>query len=60
MIKRFPDEVLAAMRHESEQVLDQLAAQSDLNGRIWSSMKAYREQAVEMSKISEKELHNWR
>lgn len=59
-IKRFPDAVLAAMRHESEQVLEQVAAQSDLNGRIWASMKAFREQATEMSKISEKELHNWR
>lgn len=59
-LKRFPDEVLAAMRHESEQVLEQLASQSELNGRIWASMKAYREQAAEMSKVSEKQLHNWR
>lgn len=59
-LKRFPDEVLAAMRHESEQVLEQLAGQNELNSRIWTSMKAYREQAVEMSKVSDKELHNWR
>ena len=59
-IKRFPDEVLAALRHESEQVLEQVASQSELNGRIWTSMKNFREQAVEMSKISDKELHNWR
>ncbi|MCL7463258.1 TRAP transporter substrate-binding protein [Pseudomonas sp. NW5] len=59
-LKRFPDTVLAAMRHESEQVLEQLASQSELNGRIWASMKAFREESTLMQNISEKELHNWR
>ncbi|SDU02917.1 TRAP transporter substrate-binding protein [Geopseudomonas guangdongensis] len=59
-LKRFPDPVLAAMRHESEQVLDQLASQNELNGRIWNSMKAFREEVGEMHKLSEKELYNWR
>ena len=59
-LKRFPDPVLAAMRHESEQVLDQLASQNELNGRIWASMKAFRAEVTEMHKLSEKELYNWR
>ena len=40
LLKRFPDEVLQAMQRESEQVLGELAAQSELNGRIWASMQA--------------------
>ena len=59
-LKRFPDEVLAAMQAESEQVLGELAAQSELNGRIWASMKAFQAQVKPMHEISEKELYNWR
>ncbi|MHA3886408.1 TRAP transporter substrate-binding protein [Stutzerimonas stutzeri] len=60
VLKRFPDEVLQAMRNESEQVLGELAAQSELNGRIWASMKAFQAQAEAMHAISEKELYDWR
>lgn len=59
-LKRFPDEVLQAMRNEAEQVLGELAAQSELNGRIWASMKAFQAQAEAMHAISEKELYDWR
>ncbi|MCQ4240884.1 TRAP transporter substrate-binding protein [Stutzerimonas stutzeri] len=59
-LKRFPDEVLVAMREHSEQVLGQLAKQSELNGRIWASMKAFQAQVEPMQEISEKELYNWR
>jgi len=59
-LKRFPDEVLFAMREHSEQVLGQLAEQSELNGRIWASMKAFQAQVGPMHEISEKELYNWR
>jgi TRAP-type mannitol/chloroaromatic compound transport system substrate-binding protein len=59
-LKRFPDEVLAAMREQSEVVLADLAAQSELNGRIWASMKAFQDQVEPMHEISEKELYNWR
>ncbi len=59
-LKRFPDDVLQAMRNESEQVLGELAAQSELNGRIWASMKAFQAQAEAMHAISEKELYDWR
>ncbi|MCQ4233715.1 TRAP transporter substrate-binding protein [Pseudomonas stutzeri] len=59
-LKRFPDDVLQAMRNEAEQVLGELAAQSELNGRIWASMKAFQAQAEAMHAISEKELYDWR
>ena len=59
-LKRFPDEVLAAMREQSDLVLGELAAQSELNGRIWASMKAFQAQVEPMHEISEKELYNWR
>ncbi|WP_313026459.1 TRAP transporter substrate-binding protein [Pseudomonas lopnurensis] len=59
-LKRFPDEVLAAMQEQSERVLGELAAQSELNGRIWASMKAFQAQVEPMHEISEKELYNWR
>jgi len=58
--KRFPDEVLGAMQEQSELVLGELAEQSELNGRIWASMKAFQEQVKPMHEISEKELYNWR
>ena len=60
LLKRFPDEVLQAMQRESEQVLGELAAQSDLNGRIWASMQAFQALATSMHALSEKELYDWR
>lgn len=59
-IKRFPDEVLAAMKRESQVVLEDLAGQNDLNGRIWKSMKSFQDEAAPMGAVTEKELYNWR
>ncbi len=59
-LRRFPDEVLDALRAESEHVLGELAAQSELNGRIWASLKAFQAQIEPMHALSEKELYNWR
>ena len=60
LLKRFPDEVLDAMQYQSEAVLGELAAQSELNGRIWASMKAFQAQVSQMHQLSEKELYNSR
>ncbi|WP_220801958.1 TRAP transporter substrate-binding protein [Pseudomonas sp. NCCP-436] len=60
LLKRFPDEVLQAMQRETEQVLTELAAQNELNGRIRASMKAFQAQAESMHRLSEQELYNWR
>ncbi|MEO4049176.1 TRAP transporter substrate-binding protein [Pseudomonas sp. CAU 1711] len=59
-LKRFPDEVLAALRRQSSLVLGELAAQSELNGRIWASLQAFQAQVTPMHQVSEKELYNWR
>lgn len=59
-IKRFPDEVLAAMKRESQAVLEDLAGQNDLNGRIWKSMKTFQDEATPMGEATEKELYDWR
>ena len=58
--KRLPDEVLQAMREQSNVVLEALAAENDLNGRIWASQKAFLEEASAMQALTEKELYNWR
>ncbi|QMV63332.1 TRAP-type mannitol/chloroaromatic compound transport system substrate-binding protein [Ectopseudomonas oleovorans] len=58
--KRFPDEVLQAMRQQSEEVLDALAAENDLNARILNSQRAFLKEASAMHELSEKELYNWR
>ena len=60
LLKRFPDDVLAAMQHESTLVLGELAGQNELNGRIWASMQAFQAQVSQMHQLSEKELYNWR
>ena len=48
------------MQRESAVVLGELAAQSELNGRIWASMQAFQAQVSQMHQLSEKELYNWR
>ena len=60
LLKRFPDEVLDALQRESVLVLGELAAQDELNGRIWASMQAFKAQTSLMHQLSEKELYNWR
>ena len=60
VFKRFPDQVLAALHHEAEQVLEQLARQNELNGRIRASLQTFREQSGALHRLTEKELYNWR
>jgi len=48
------------MQRGSEVVLGELAAQCELNGRIWASMQAFQAQVSQMHKLSEKELYDWR
>ncbi|MFG0382890.1 TRAP transporter substrate-binding protein [Pseudomonas sp. zbq_18] len=59
-LKRFPDEVLEALRQQSAVVLGELAAQNELNGRIWASMQAFQAQVAPMHALAEKELYDWR
>lgn len=59
-LRRFPDEVLDALRRESALVLGELAAQSELNGRIWASLQAFEAQVTPMHRLTEQELYDWR
>ena len=59
-LRRFPDEVLEALRRESALVLGELAAQSELNGRIWASLQAFEAQVTPMHRLTEQELYDWR
>ena len=59
-LRRFPDDVLQAMKRESDKALEELAGQNELNGRIWASMKAFQESSQVMQSLTEKELYNWR
>ena len=59
-LKKFPDTVLAALQQQSEQVMDKFAAESDLNQRIWTSMKQFRELATPMGEATDKNIYEWR
>ena len=48
------------MREQSNLVLESLAGENDLNGRIWASQKAFLEETSAMQSLTEKELYNWR
>ncbi|WP_027591906.1 TRAP transporter substrate-binding protein DctP, partial [Pseudomonas sp. RL] len=60
ILKKFPDTVLAALQQQSEQVMDKFAAESDLNQRIWTSMKQFRELATPMGEATDKNIYEWR
>jgi TRAP-type mannitol/chloroaromatic compound transport system substrate-binding protein len=60
ILKKFPDTVLAALKDQSEQVMDKFAAESDLNLRIWTSMKQFRELAAPMGEATDKNIYEWR
>src|SRR5690606_41997170 len=60
ILKRFPDAVLQALRETSEVVLNEVAAQSDLNTRIHASQTAFLEKVRASMTLTERELYNWR
>lgn len=59
-LRRLPDELLAALHHESEQVLELQASRNELNGRIWASLKAFRGPAGELRRLTAGSLAHWR
>jgi TRAP-type mannitol/chloroaromatic compound transport system substrate-binding protein len=42
-LRAFPDEVLAELKRVSYEVLEGLAADDEMSGRVWASLKAYLE-----------------
>lgn len=59
-LRRFPDELLAALRHESAQVLELQAGRNALTARIWASLQAFRGPADELRQLSPRPLQTWR
>lgn len=51
-IKFYPDDVLAALRRTSKEVLDEFAAKDELSGRIYESYKAAKERLSPWSNVS--------
>jgi len=40
-LRAFPDDVLAELKRVSMDVLDELAADDEMTGKVWASFKAY-------------------
>ena len=60
ILKKFPADVISALKEQSEQVMEKFAAESDLNQRIWTSMKQFRELAAPMGEVTDKNIYEWR
>ncbi len=52
-LRRFPDDVTAAFGKASAEVLGELEAADDLTKRTYRSFRAFREEAVSWSRLSE-------
>ena len=52
-LKRFPEAVLDAFALEAEKRLGELAAQSELGGRIWASQKAFQAQVAPLQALQQ-------
>ena len=59
-LRRFPDEVLNRLAEISEELMEEMAQQSDLAGRIHASFTAYREIVNPWTNISDRTLLNRR
>lgn len=52
-LRRFPEPVLDAFALETEKRLGELAAQSELGGRIWASQKAFQAQVAPLQALQQ-------
>ncbi len=59
-LRRYPDEVLNRLSELSDELIKEMAAESDLMGRIYASYKAYQEIVNPWTDISERTLLNLR
>lgn len=60
VLKRFPDDVLTALRETSTQVITDVAAQSELATRIHASQQDFLKKATQMHQMTDKEIYQWR
>ena len=59
-LRRFPDEVLSRLSEISTELAEEMAAESELMGRIYASFKAYQEIVNPWTDISDRTLLNLR
>jgi len=59
-LKKLPDEVVAELRKISEDMLQELADDSDISRRIAESVKAFQKQAMAYHAISEEAYYQAR
>ena len=52
-LRRFPDDVLSALKKLSDQVVEELAARDPFSAKVYQSFKTYRDKVVSYHKISE-------
>lgn len=52
-LKYFPDDVLKELKKLSEEVIDEEAAKDPLSTKVWASQKAFKEQVMQWTAVSE-------
>ncbi len=59
-LRAFPDEVLAELKRVSFEVLEEVAAEDEMSGRVWASLKAYQGTVRRWTEISSQYFLNHR
>jgi TRAP-type mannitol/chloroaromatic compound transport system substrate-binding protein len=52
-LRQFPDDVLQALKTLAEQVVEEEAQKDALSAKVWASQKAFRDQVVKWTEVSE-------
>jgi TRAP-type mannitol/chloroaromatic compound transport system substrate-binding protein len=52
-LKFFPDDVLKSLKDIAEQVVEEEAAKDPLSKKVWASQKAFKEQVMQWTEVSE-------
>jgi TRAP-type mannitol/chloroaromatic compound transport system substrate-binding protein len=59
-VRPLPDDVIARLRDLSAEVLEEIAAEDELAGRVYGSIKNYAETTIAWTDISERYILNHR
>jgi TRAP-type mannitol/chloroaromatic compound transport system substrate-binding protein len=52
-LRRFPDDVMQALKRYSEEILEELAAADPMSRRVYDSIKAFQKNIINWNKVSE-------
>jgi TRAP-type mannitol/chloroaromatic compound transport system substrate-binding protein len=52
-LRKFPDDVLSALKKLSDQVVEELAERDPFSAKVYKSFKSYRDKVVNYHRISE-------